>query len=793
MHSLLHGKPAARILLPFVAGIACANRLDIPWSWPAAVLSLLLVLAFLVYLFRRTAAFAVLVLCAFFCAGWLRLALARQAVPPNDVRSMADWPAPLSLEGVISSPVEVRGDRQIFRFAVDSLWTEERGFSAAGQTRVTVYDTLGSLRQGDRLVVKGMLRRPSGSHNPGDFDYRAWLAGQGIHTQFSVTDATRLLRLARDQDPPLQRYIIRPVRDHALRVIRSGLESEPRALLGALLIGVRTEIDDKMREEFSQVGVVHVLAVSGLHVGFVLAALLLLINVLRIPFRARLPLLLAGIYLYVLITASAPPVVRAAVMAGLLLAAPLLQRRLNPVNAIALAALIILVLNPLDLFGAGFQLSFAATLGIILIYRRFDGWAASHIARWREEGRFWAKSALQLLMVSFAAQIATLPLTAFYFNYVPLYGLLANLAVVPLVSLIVMVGFVAIVFALAWPVLGFVFLQCDWLLLQLLIMIVKKSAALPGAALEVATPSFFLLAMFYLAVALALSWPQPRLAKRWVLAALLTANGWVWSQAIQPQRNMRVIFFDVGQGDAALIAFPNGVNYLIDSGEANERTDCGKNVILPWLRRNGIRAIDAALITHSHSDHAGGLRTLLARRRIKALYHPGDGASRAFRSLDSLAAACGVPVHAAGAGFELMPCPGAWLRILHPSAGSGEPWDENDGSMVVRLQFGRRVFLFLADIESGGEARLLPYSDFLRSDVVKVAHHGSATASTPELIRSVDARFAVVSAGLGNRFGLPAPSVVANWTAAGSRVLRTDESGAVLFRCDGDTLICEQP
>ncbi len=790
MHPLLHGKPAVKILLPFMAGIACARHLTIAWPWPAAAAALLLLLACMARRSQRL--FAISALIAFFCAGWLRLVLLERVVPPDDIRQMADWPAPLSLEGVISGPVEERSDRKIFRLTVDSLWSEERGFAARGCARIIWYDTLTALRQGDRVVVKGMLRRPAGAHNPGDFDYRAWLASQGMHTQLSAAGGSRLLLLERDQDPLLQRRLIRPVRDHILATVAGSLAGEQRALLSALLVGVRSGIDDELRQEFSRVGVVHVLAVSGLHVGFVLAALLLFINLLRIPHRARPPLLLAALYFYVLITGSAPPVVRAAVTAALLLAAPVLQRRFNPVNAVALAAMIILLFNPLDLFGAGFQLSFAATLGILLIYRRLEGWASGRWPQWRQWSHPWRKGALQLLMVSLAAQIATLPLTAWYFNILPLWGLAANLAVVPLVSLIVTIGFIAVLFALISPLAGFIFLQCDGLLLSLLSGLVHGAAALPASALEVATPPLPLVAIYYMGVAILLSWPQRRAVLAWSLALLITANLWIWPAALRSHQGMRVIFFDVGQGDAALISFPNRVHYLIDSGEANERYDCGESLLLPWLRRNHIGHIDLALITHSHSDHAGGVQTLMRQGRIRNIGHPGGAALPAFRALDSLAAQCGVAVNLLADGDEFFPAQGGWLRILQ-TGGAGEQWDENNGSMVIRLQYGGRVFLFLADIEAEGERNLLRYGSFLRSDVVKVAHHGSSTASSEGLLDAVEAGWAVISVGRNNRFTLPAPGVVAHWMEKGSCVLRTDEHGAVIFRSDGEALHCLRP
>lgn len=793
MRPLLHGQPAVKILIPFIAGLLCAFFLPIPWPWAAAALAILLLPALAAHHWQRHRLFAVIATAAFFCAGSLRFALNLQLIPPDDMRRMADWPDPLTLEGTIAAPVELRDGRQIFALKVDSLWTEERGFAVRGRCRVVLYDTLLRLRQGDRIAAKGMLRRPTGAHNPGDFDFRAWLAGQKIYTQLSVSATARVLLLARDQDPPPIRWIVRPLREHILRTVASSLQGQEGALLSALLIGVRSEIDDELRDQFSRVGVVHVLAVSGLHVGFILAALHFLIRLLRLPFQTRLPLLLVLLWLYVLITGSAPPVLRAAITATLLLAAPLFERRFNPVNAIALAALLLLIINPHDLLAPGFQLSFAAALGILLIYGRLNRWAAAQIPHWQRQERRWFRAALQLLMVSLAAQIATLPLTVWYFNIVPVYGLLANLAVVPLVSLITIIGFAAVLIALPAPLMGGLLLQAAGALLKLLIAIVTRAAALPGAALEVPRPSLLLLALFYLLLAVLLSWPRRRAAFAGMVMLLLTANLWIWPQALRRTRPLQLLFFDVGQGDAALIAFPNGFRVLIDGGDANERFDVGRQTLLPWLRRSGIRRLDAAFVTHSHSDHAGGIASLLAAGRIGRLYHPGGEAAPAFAALDSTAVHSGVPVHRAAAGAELFPAAGGWLRILHPAGLPGEPWDENNGSMVVRLQYGRCVFLFLADLEVEGERQLLAYGGHLHAEVVKVAHHGSQTASSAELVAATAPRYAVMSVGRANRFSFPAPEVVARWQLAGARVLRTDLEGALLFNCDGDSLRLQTP
>lgn len=783
--------PAVRFTLLFATGIVAGFHATWPLLYPALVFVGFLIILLVPGLRHKNRLFGIVLLILVFLMGWIRVQFPMQLRPGNDLRLAAQSRTPVTLEGCICAPVDQRSDRCIFPLRVDSVWISEERFDVHGITSVVLYDSGCALEQGDRVVARGTLRIPGGARNPGGFDYRAYLAARGIHSQFIVNDKSQVLVLAQDQDGWLNSHLLRPSRNYILALTARVLTGREKSLLDGLILGVRGGMDEELQEHFRDVGVIHVLAVSGLHVGFVAAFLWLLIHLLRIPHQARLPILWPALFFYALLTGAQPPVVRAAIMAALLCAAPFLQRRVSTINLLAVAALIILLRGPLDLFNVGFQLSFAATAGIVLLYERLTGLFKVATTRWQEQGHPLRIRLLQLALVSAAAQLATLPLTAFYFNRIPIWALPANLLVVPLVSVIVFIGFIAIFAGAIWMPLGALFLQCDWLLLKGLLFLVARMATFPGASWEVPTPSIWGMAVYFCGLAFFLTLSRPAVAKKWLFAALVLATAWIWSKMLAPAYELKIIFFDAGQGDAALIRFPNGRSFMIDCGDLTEQYDCGKHVITPALRHLGIRHLDAVFISHAHSDHSGGLYSLIRAGRVHRIIRYDNRDPELYRSLDSLAFAYAVPVERVRAPQHYWPCPGAWLTILHPRHGWLEPSNENNGSMVMRLQFGERIFLFLADVESEGEEVLLQYDKLVDSDVVKVAHHGSPTASTPALVSQTSAQYAVVSVGRNNRFHLPAESVLQRWQSAGTVVLRTDEVSAVQFRCNGHELHCE--
>ncbi|MBN2357129.1 DNA internalization-related competence protein ComEC/Rec2 [candidate division KSB1 bacterium] len=789
----MSGKPVLRIFLPFVCGIILSRYVACP-ILPVAIFFIFLTIIDL-FLFRSKfhRLFGIITFAAMVCMGFLRTGMSDQWIPGNDIRHLSGYEQDVCLQGVIKTPVQNRQEKQVFHLDCDSVWVAEKGYECSGLTRVVVRDSCTLLRQGDLIFIKGRIRQPPAGRNPGDFDFRAYLAARHVHTQTTIKGATNLLLLASDHDGFFTRSLIRPAREYVDALIRTVLQGQERALLRGLLIGLRDEIDDELRAEFACVGVVHVLAVSGLHVGFILLAAVFFLQLLRVKHSWRLPLLLLILLFYCRLTGSAPPVMRASIMAAVILAAPFVQRRHDAINNIALAAFLILMLQPLDLFTTGFQLSFAAVAGIVLLYGRLEDLFSQQLERWREQGAHTRRRILQLFLVSLSAQIVTIPLVVYYFNRLPLYALIANLLVVPLVSLIVFIGLVGVLAGVIYLPVGIIYMHGNWALLRGLLFIVKNFAALPYASVMLATPNPAQIALYYLFLFTIAYWSQTQIARRLIFISLIAASGYAWYHAWAVQPLLRVTFFDVGQGDAALCEFPDGRTLLIDTGDASEYMDYGERVIIPYLQRHGIHRLEAMLLTHAHADHIGGAVAILRQIKVGRIIQSACSTDRkAYHSIDSLVAVHASPVQYVSAGDTLSGFAGSSLYVLAPGRGQMEQVDENECSIIISLQYGQHTFLFTGDAGGDLEERLDHLKPFLRADVVKVPHHGSLFSQTPYLAEQCGCRYAVISVGRYNLFGLPSETAIAWWQSTGARVFRTDEDGAIVFTTDGFELTVNQ-
>jgi competence protein ComEC len=298
------------------------------------------------------------------------------------------------------------------------------------------------------------------------------------------------------------------------------------------------------------------------------------------------------------------------------------------------------------------------------------------------------------------------------------------------------------------------------------------------------------LLLFYVIVMVTLvEWRRSRSARPWLLATgFLVLNIFVWQKAWSAAPKLRVTFFDVGQGDAALIEFPKG-RMLIDTGPLYEKADAAKWVLVPFFQRNGIRELDAVVISHPHADHLGGLPTLLREINIKKVFVCGaETDSLLEQNCENLLDSLKVPSFTLNAGQHLDDFAPTEVWALHPRREEKKFLQLNDVSVIIKVIFGQHAFLFPGDAEFEGESHLLQFARLLDSDVLKVGHHGSSTSSMPLFLNAVSPQWAITSVGRWNRFGHPDPQVMARYDSLGIRLLRTDRDGAVIFETDGKTL-----
>ena len=636
-------------------------------------------------------------------------------------------------------------------------WTAERARLLLEVERVarpfravqlTAYGVTPPLTDGQRIALDARLDRPVGFRNPGTFDYGEYLIRHGI----AVVGTARGDRI-QTLEPEAPPWPVR-VRRQALAAMREALPPTSAALLAGLLLGDRTDLPADVDAAFRRAGVYHVLAVSGFNVALIASTVWVLLTLAQAPRRAAALGAIVTVLGFAAVVGPEPSVVRATIMAVLVLSALLLEREASVLNGLALAAIAILAVRPVDLHDPGFQLSFAATAGLVLA-GGVPRPGSSRLARIRG----WIVAALA---ASAAAQLAVLPITLSHFNQVSTIGVIANLAVVPLAGLATVLGLVAVAAGAVSATLATWLYSGVWPVLLLLRGAVALAAAVPGAVLHLPAPGPLAIVGYVVALALGLAARYLRttrrgLARRLALGAVTTALASavlaLWPALRPADGRLHVTVLDVGQGDAIVVEGPDGRALLVDAGAGGPyRLDAGERVVTPFLWN---RHSAAAVVTHADIDHAGGMASV---REVFTVGQAWDGAP----------------------GLTPLALGGATVTPL-TTAATGR----NDAARVLRIDFGLASILLASDIEAAGEQALVASGAPLGATALKVPHHGSRTSSGPELLAAVRPAVAPVSVGARNTYGHPDASVLARLAAAGSDVYRTDRDGALLLETDG--------
>ncbi len=693
---------------------------------------------------------------------------------------------PVRVEGVIVSDPEAIGAFTRSRLRAERVGQGGQWADASGHVLVTARESLSLVqarekpyfRYGDRLLLEGVLEAPRPLE---DFDYPAYLARQGIR---SVMAFPRVTLLAEDEGSAFYRWLYGLRQRLAASIAR--VVPEPEASLGqAMVLGLRGEMPAELEEAFQVTGTSHILAISGLNTGIVLAVSLAL-GRFALGRRWHLYLLppLALVWLYSLVSGMAPPVVRAAIMGTVYLAALFLGRPGSILPALGLAAAVMVAISPNLLWSVSFQLSFAAMAGIALLSEPLGRWLRSLYPA----GKAGSVPALvawaaDTVAMTIAATLATLPLTAFYFQRVSLVGLPATaLALPPLTLLLVshtLTGLAGLVSdALARPP-GWL----AWASTAYLAGVVELFSRLPVASVATGRLAPALVWAYYVLLALLPALPRLRgvqlagLAKSvaglvlglwkgrgvpwWALAPTIAVAALAWLAALSsgPGR-LHVVFQDVGQGDAIFIITPSGQHILVDGGPDPLGAARALGGHMPFFDRD----VEVVVLTHGHSDHVTGLLEVLRRYSVKLiLERQAEYDSPPYQAWRQAVAAEGAAVVQAQPGQAIALDDGVTLHVLGPPQAllKGTESDIDNASVVLRLVYGDTSFLLAGDAFSEGEAALLASGAALDSDVLKVGHHGSRSSSTPGFLERVSPAVAVISAGENNPYGHPHPETLA--------------------------------
>lgn len=644
-----------------------------------------------------------------------------------------------------------------------------------------------SLHCGNILTMDGTISRARQARNPWEFDYDQYLFIKGISGVFSCFELQKIRILDHNTDVFQDyKFILRKEIDKKIVELHS---PECAALLRGLILADRSEISDETQTDFINTGVVHILAVSGSNVLLIILIFSFLFG--RFSPYLKTCLVILGLFLFLAITGISSSVFRAVLMATVILIANISNRSNNIYNAISLSALIILILDPFQLFDPGFQLSYSAVLSIIYINPKLIEFLNNLIP----EGKKALKFILQFTAVTISAQIGTLPFTLFYFGKLSLISLLANVLIIPLISIItgsaiftVVISYFSIFCAKVYAEVNNELTQLTYTAAHYLSNIKYSFIFIRDFSLFDAIVFYFFLAFFFI------SERHFHFFRNKVFLLMLSILCFLIISRIDDKEllqngKLSVMAIDVGQGDATLIKFPDNSTALIDAGETNYYFDNGEKIILPILNRLGINSIDYAFISHVDSDHYSGFISLVEKGFIKRIYKPAvDSSDRKDMDLEKFLKLFRVPI--TYYRKTLLSLGNTKLYLLND-----EKWNryyklsKNDKSGILKLNYGSSNLLFVGDAGHKMEGLLISkYGKFLSSDLLKLGHHGSKNSSSVEFLKNVNPKYGLISAGLMNKFNHPSREVLKEMNLLSIKPLRTDKMGAIILCSDGNNL-----
>jgi competence protein ComEC len=786
-----HRSPALKLSIMYAVGIVVGRSVTLPPLTLLAAFSCMLGATCVVVLAARRRGEAVTLSLALltFVAGWCHVCVRveHDAVPEQIMNR------PVVIEGeVVSWPVivdgQVRCDISLDAVRMDSVRIP-LGARVAVRLPHTTLDSisLNHLQYGSLVSMSGRLVKPSPARNPGEFSQSGFYFSRGIQALFFPSRSGEF-HVRASASPWGMRSMIIPVRKHISNIINNQIGGEEGEFLRGIILGDRSGIPWGTREAFSRSGVAHVLAVSGTHVAIVAAFLFFAFEVMRLPRVLKIVVTGAGMVCFMLMTGSQPPVVRSTIMGVVILVGMVFRKRAAIYNSIGISALVLLVLDPRQLFDPGFQLSYGAVLSIVYGYPKLNNWIGK-----LPSGPSWVRGAagmLRLAAVSAAALLGTLPITLITFGRVSIVGIVANIAIVPAVGCAIVLGLLTTILAVVSSTLSGVYAGLTTVLLKAILVLVDGAGALPFATMETGKISAIDVVVMYLGLILVSQLSSPPAGRRLLVAFLLAANIAVFVRLARADNMLKVIFIDVGQGDAVLVQFPDGRALLVDAGPRSDQFDAGKRIVGPLLRREGVSTIDLLVATHPHSDHIGGFPGIYEEFDVRSTLECGRGmSSQVYEDYRARRDEENTTVTVAADGEVLWDFPLGRLYILHPPhriTTFSDAGNLNNESVVIKLQYGEMSLLLEGDAEREAESRLVrKYGTFLRSSVLKVGHHGSITSTTAEFLHAVHPQYAVISVGRYNTFHHPSRAVLRRLHDAGAVVHRTDIQGALVLESDG--------
>ena len=637
---------------------------------------------------------------------------------------------------------------------------------------------------GDTLCYSASWYPVSPPRVPGAFDTRGWLKSQGFaaYGRFNDYKIIGSSWIPERTFANFRKWIESRFADY--------LDPAETGLLLGLLAGDRSGIPEALRSDFQRSGLVHVLAISGFHVVLLAGILMIFLKATGLPLRAVRIIAVALLFLYIPVTGGSPAVRRAVLMFSVPQIGALFQRPANTMNSLGVALILILLPEPGILWNPGFQLSVAATAGILI------GSPLNPFANFPEslkKNKLWntlRAFAIDPTYVTLCATLATAPFLVHHFKTLSPMAWLGNIVVVPGISWGMQAGLFALISPIDFLREHFCYAASFFLRLASLLTRLISDSSIASVTIGPFSPAILLLIGFALTFIPAIR--RNRIARIYCISCLALFAGIFcynsYAKAMHPTWKLTTI--DVGQGDSHLVEAPSGRHFLVDAGD-NSRQDSGKDIIVPFLHHIGVRELDALIITHPDKDHFGGAKSILKTFPVKELW-ASDCAIKEhkpeWQQVIQEARKRNIPIRKIHRGilwketyFE--------MQTIHPR--NDICVEANEGSITLRLKGLGHSAVLTGDLTVKGEKEIMKTDAYLKSDVLKLGHHGSKTSSSVPFLNAVNPSYALIPSGKNNRFRHPSKEVVQRLDSLNIPYINTAERGSISITFSEDTTIIQ--
>ena len=648
---------------------------------------------------------------------------------------------------------------------------------------------------GNKITVSGTIQKFSINTNPGGFNEELYYKIQNIDYKLKAEEITII-----DSTYSKFHNILNVIKAELAKVYETVLPDKEAGAIMAMVLGEKYLLDDEIKELYQENGISHILAISGLHISIVGAAIYFLLKRLKLGLLASTILSIGFVYSYGIFTNFSVSTNRAVVMYIVMVTAKLIGKTFDLLSALSLSAFLILIQNPMEIFNLGFILSFGAVLGIALILPCLDSLLPTK------------KSVVKSIYVSISAQVFTLPFLLYYFYQLPLYSIIINLIMLPLTSLLITISLAAGIGGLIYLPLGVFLSGGAKYILGFYELVCRIGSSLPRNLITIGRPDTFRI-IIYLLMVLAFIYVARKYEKKKFLIILVIAM--VILVSPKTREGLSITMLDVGQGEAIIIETQSGSNILIDGGSSSVN-QVGIYRIKPYLLYKGIDRLDYAIVTHTDMDHVSGILEIIGDKdiAIEHLVLPEiSEKDEVYQRLENLARENEIYLEYIVAGDEFLEGD-FYMSVLHPPVGYKSA-SNNDNSTVLSIKYGEFDMLLTGDIESKGEQELISYlnrdnyingkSDLVYKnvikeklsmqteyDVLKVAHHGSKHSTTEEFLQIIQPEVSLISCGKNNRYGHPHIEVVNGLKEINSRIYGTYDAGAITITTDGEIYYIEK-